>query len=176
MTGETVLGDLAHMLEDLVDVDDLAVHLGLVGEHLHAVHQRADAVGLVADQPGQAAVGGIDVLLQELRRATDARQRVLDLMGKHRRHGGHRPGGIAVGELAVDLARDRAFVEGNDDGAAVLGEGGDLDRHEVGTDLRRLQGDAVFRHRSAALAHLIDQREQRAVARHETGQVLVAEM
>ena len=45
----------AHVLQDAVDVDGAALD-GLLAEHLHAVHQVADAVGLVADQHGR--VGG----------------------------------------------------------------------------------------------------------------------
>ena len=75
------------MVEHDVDVDRLALDRPLVGEHLHAVDQLHDAVGLVADQPGQRAVlVGTDDF-QQLRRAADAGQRVLDLVRQHRRPG-----------------------------------------------------------------------------------------
>ncbi len=49
-----------HVIEDDVDVDRLALDRPLVGEHLHAVDQLHDAVGLVADEPRQGAVLVVD--------------------------------------------------------------------------------------------------------------------
>ena len=78
--------DLAHALEHLVDVDRVALDRPVVGERLHAIDQRDDAVGFVADQLGQLAPGRVGILLQQLRRAANAGKRVLDLMRQHRRH------------------------------------------------------------------------------------------
>ena len=69
-----------------------------------------DAVGLVADQLGQLALAVGHRLLEQLRRAADAGQRVLDLVRQHRRQRGDRAGGAAVGQLAVDLVGDRLLV------------------------------------------------------------------
>ena len=55
----------------------------VVGEGLHAVDQPADAVGLVDDQLGQRRVLGLGAGLQQLGRAADAGQRVLDLVRQH---------------------------------------------------------------------------------------------
>jgi hypothetical protein len=62
-----------HMVEHRMDVDGPARHRAVVAEHLHAVDQRDDAVGLVADQPRQQAIFGGGLLLQQLRRTANAR-------------------------------------------------------------------------------------------------------
>ena len=99
--GEARLGEPLHVIEHLMDVEAFAPARPLVGERLHPVDQFDDAVGLLADQPGQRPilVGGGG--LEQLRRAADARQRVLDLVGQHGAERGHRPRGAAVGELPV---------------------------------------------------------------------------
>jgi hypothetical protein len=74
----------------------------LFAENLHAVDQRADAVGLVADQHGEFAIGVADAGLQQLRRAADAGQRVLHLMRQDRRHAGDAARGAAERQLAVE--------------------------------------------------------------------------
>ncbi len=56
MAGKARLRGAAHALEHLVDVDRRALDRPPIGEHLHAVDQRADAIGLVADQPRQLAI------------------------------------------------------------------------------------------------------------------------
>ena len=71
------------MVQDVVDVDRLLGERPLVAEHLHAVDEIADALGLGADELGQRAVFVGQVLLEKLGGAADARQRVLDLVGKH---------------------------------------------------------------------------------------------
>jgi hypothetical protein len=48
-----------------MDVDRLALDRPLVAEHLHAVDQLHDAVGLVADQPRQRAVVVAGRLLEQ---------------------------------------------------------------------------------------------------------------
>ena len=48
-----------------------------------AVHQRLQTVGLVDDDLGVfAQLAAVDLHLQQLRRATDAAQRILDLVGE----------------------------------------------------------------------------------------------
>ena len=56
----------------------------LVAEHLHAVDEIADAVGLRADELRQRPVVVLEAGLQQLGGAADARQRVLDLVRQHR--------------------------------------------------------------------------------------------
>ena len=76
-------------------------HRPLVGERLHAVDQFDDPVGLLADQLGQRAILVADRALQQLRRAANAGERVLDLVREHGAERGHRAGGAAMGELPV---------------------------------------------------------------------------
>ena len=77
------LGQPLHVVEHRVDVDRLGAERALVAEHLHAVDQVADAIGLGADELGQRAVLVLEAGLQQLGGAADARQRVLDLVGQH---------------------------------------------------------------------------------------------
>lgn len=72
VAGKAGLRQPFDVIEHRMDVDGAAHHGALVAEHLHAVDQRHDAVGLVADQPRQHAVFRGGLLLQELRRAADA--------------------------------------------------------------------------------------------------------
>ena len=134
-----------------MNVDRPARHRTVVAEHLHAVDQRDDAVGLVADQPGQHAVLGGRRLLQQLRRAADAGQRILDLMRQHRGQRDHRARGAAMRELAVHLVGDGALLQHHDDMAGPLGQ-----RRDVQVDLavaahaRRAEIDLVFVDRRVA--------------------------
>src|SRR5689334_19508481 len=50
---KTVLGELAHPVEDLVDVDRAALERNALGEYLHAINDGADAVRLFPDELGQ---------------------------------------------------------------------------------------------------------------------------
>ncbi len=96
----------------------------LVAEHLHAVDEIADAVGLRADELGQRAVGVGEVLLEKLGGAADARQRVLDLV---REHGGETRGRArrgAMRELALDHQRHVALLQHQHDEAGLIGEAG----------------------------------------------------
>ena len=163
VTGEAVLGDLAHMLQHRMDVDGLTLQGPLVGKHLHAVDQGHDAVGLVADEAGQHPVGLGGVFLQQLRGSADARERILDLVGQHCRHCRHRAGGVAVGELVVDLAGQRALMQQDHRGVGLGARSGDLGRDDLAAGARRVDEDAVLGHAVLAAQHLIDHREQRAV-------------
>ncbi len=71
----------------------------------------------------------------------DAGQRVLDLVRQHRRHGGDRARRVAVGELAVHLARQRLLVERQRDERVVVAERRGLDRGEARPAAR--QGDVT---------------------------------
>ena len=57
---DAVLGQQLHPVEDDVDVDRLALHRPVVAEHLDAVDEIDDAVGLLADQAGQRQLLGGD--------------------------------------------------------------------------------------------------------------------
>ena len=117
---EAGLRELLHVVEHDVDVDRLALDRPLVGEHLHAVDQLHDAVGLVADQPRQRAVVVVGGLLEQLRGAADAGQRVLDLVRQHRGERDDRARRAAMGELAVHLVGDGALLQHHDDMAGPL--------------------------------------------------------
>ena len=159
-----------------MDVDRLALDRPLVGEDLHAVDQLDDAVGLVADQPGQRAVLVADRGFEQLRRAADAGERILDLVRQHGGEPGDRARRAAMGELAVDLVGHRALLEHDDHAAPAL-------EHRRGVDVddalaavpRRADIDAVLVDRRAALAHLVDQRQERAAEGHEIGERMAAE-
>ena len=56
-----------------------------------------------------------DRLLQQLRGAADARERVLDLVRQHGGERRHRARGAAVRQLAVDLVGDGALLQHHDD-------------------------------------------------------------
>jgi hypothetical protein len=105
--------------------------------------------------------------IKKLGRAADARERVLDLVRQHGRHGGYRARRVAVDKLVVDLARDRALLDRDHDALARLAHGRDRDRDEVRADARALEREAVLGHRVAVAADLLDQAEHRAVRRQE---------
>ena len=165
------LRELLHMVEHHVDVDRLALDRPLVGEHLHAVDQLHDAVGLVADQARQRAVVVVGGLLEQLRGAADAGERVLDLVRQHRGERDHRARRAAMGELAVHLVGDGALLQHHHDMAGPLRHRRDIEVDEALARIaRRREVDAIFVHRRAAVAHLLDQREQRRAERHEVAQ------
>ena len=80
---EAGLGEPFHMVEHGVDIEAFPLRRRRIGEGLHPVDQLNDPVGLVADETGQRAVLVAGARLEQLSRATDARQRVFDLVGEH---------------------------------------------------------------------------------------------
>ena len=56
MAREPGLRDFLHMIEHGVNIDALALDRTPVGKGAHAVDELDDAVGLLADQPGQGAI------------------------------------------------------------------------------------------------------------------------
>ncbi len=115
VAGKARLRQPLHVVEHGMDVDGSARHRTIVAEDFHAVDQRHDAVGLVADQPRQHPVFGRRLLLQKLRRAADARERILDLMRQHGGERDHAARGAAMGELPVHLVGDGALLQHHDD-------------------------------------------------------------
>ena len=93
----------------------------LVAEDLHAVDQLADAVGLGADELGQSAVAVGALAFEQLRRAPDAGERVLDLMGEHGGEAGDGARGAAMGELALDHLRHAALLQHDQHAPGRLG-------------------------------------------------------
>ena len=106
-----------------------------------------------------SSVGG---LLEQLRRASDARKRILDFVRKHRGQRDDRARGAAMGELPVHLVGDRALLQHHDDMAVEFGQRRDMEIDETFAGItRRGEVDLVFVHRRAALPHLFDERQQR---------------
>jgi hypothetical protein len=147
------------MIEHRMDIDRFARQRALVGEHFHLVDEVADAIGLGADQPGERAVVlRFERRLDQLRRAADARQRVLDLVGQHAGEAGDGAGRAAMGELAIELEGDRALLHQQDHRAGLLAQRRQLqvdDAFPAGA--RRADVHAVFIDRRLALAHLGDE-------------------
>ena len=159
VAGEARLRQPLHVIEHDVNVDRLALDRALVAEHLHAVDELHDAVGFVADQPRQRAVVVVDRLLEQLRRAADARQRILDLVGQHGGERDHRARRAAMGELAVHLVGDGALLQHHHDVVGLLRQRRDVQIDQpVAGIARRAEVDLVFVDGGAARAHLLDQR------------------
>ena len=159
-----------------MDVHRLALQGTLVAEDLHAVDQFADAVGLGADQLGQSAVAIGALAFEQLRRAPDAGERVLDLVREHGGEAGDGARGAAMGELALDHLRHAALLEHDQHASRHLG-----DRTAVEIDeLRRLEAeraeiDAIFVDRGAVSLHLLDESDQRAAEGDDVGESAAAE-
>ncbi len=81
--GETGLRQPFHVVQHYVNIDRLAFDRPLVGKDFHAVDQLHDAVGLVADQLGERPVVVAGRLFEQLCRAANSGQRILDLMRQH---------------------------------------------------------------------------------------------
>jgi hypothetical protein len=163
MAREAVLRDAADMLKHLMDVDGLALRGAAVREHFHAVHERADPVGLLGDQARELPVGGGGRGLEQLRGAADPRKRILHLVGEHRGHRGHGARGVAVDKLMVDLARDRTLMQRDHHAAVDVVQRRRGQGHQARPDPRPLESDPVLRHRGQMVARLRQQREGRAV-------------
>lgn len=104
-------------------------------------------------------------------RAADAGERVLDLVGEHGGKARHRAGGAAVGELPVHLVGHGPLLEHDHDLRAVLGRRRGVDVHDpLAADPRRSDVDAVLVDARAALADLVDQRQERAAEGDEVRQ------
>ena len=159
-----------------MNVDWLATDRPLVAEHLHAIDQFDDAIGLFADQAGEYAIFVVGRLLEQLRGTADARQRVLDLMSKHRRKRNHGTGSAAMRELPVHLIGDGALLEHQHHLARPLRHRRDIEvDHPLRRRARRAEIDLVFAHRPAPLARLLDQREDRTAERDEIAQRMPAQ-
>ena len=117
-----------------------------------------------------------DRLLEQLRRAADAGQRILDLVRQHGGERDHRARGAAMGELAVHLVGDGALLQHHHDVVRLFRQRRDMQIDQpVAGIARRAEIDLVFVDRGAARAHLLDQREQRAAERHQVAQQMPAQ-
>ena len=114
--------DLPDMIQHRVNIDGLFVNRALVPEHLHAVDEIADTVGLLGDEVSERAVFLGGARLQELRRAPNSRKRIFDFVSQHRRHRGNRTGGAPVRELPLDHGGHAALLHHDKNVIQVLGE------------------------------------------------------
>ncbi len=73
-----------HVIEHIVNVDRLALEIG-AAERGHAINELGNAVRLLADQLRQLPVGVARLRFEELRRAANAGERILDFVGENSR-------------------------------------------------------------------------------------------
>ena len=176
LAGKAVGGDLLHMIEHVMNVDRLARDRPLVAEDLHAVDELADAVDFGADQLRERAVKVRALVLDQLRSASDARERVLDFMGEHRcesRDGARR---AAMGELTLDHLCHAPLLQHDQHASRRL-------RHRAAVkidELRRIETvgaeiDAVFVDVGFVALHLLDERDERAAKGDDVGELTLAE-
>ena len=163
------LGEQLHPVEHDVDVDRLALDRPVVAEHLDAVDEVDDAVDLLAHQPGQRQLVRRHRLLEQLRRAADARQRVLDLVRQHRGEAGDRARRAAAHQLPVDLVGHGALLEQQRHAGVEIGNRAreHVDDAVVGgvAEAHRADAHAIFGHRRAALGDRLRQRRRSASRR-----------
>jgi hypothetical protein len=165
-----------HVLEHDVNVDGFALDRALVGEHFHTIDEFDDAVGLVADQPCQGAILVADRLFQQLRRPADAGQWILDFVRQHGRERGHRARGATMGELAVHLVGDRAFLQHDDHVVRSLRQRRHVQVDEAFSGITWCaEIDLVLVDRRSARADLVDERQQGASERDEVAQAMTAQ-
>ena len=112
-------------------------------------------------------------LFQQLRRAANAGQRILDLMRQHRRHAVHRTHRAARHQLAIHALGQAAFLQGDHQRAFRLGQR----RHRhIGDAFAMPRGgkiDIAFGGGGIAFPRLDDQLEQRAVERQQVADDLL---
>ena len=169
--GEARLCQAFHMIEHDVNVDRLAFDRPLVAKHLHAVDQLHDAVSFFANQSRQRAVVVVNRLFEQLRRAANAGQRILDLVGEHRGKRDYRTCSAAMRELAVHLVGNGALLQHHDDVIRLLRQWRDVQVDQPITGIaRRAEVNFVFVHCRTAPTYLLDQYEQGAAERHQLAQ------
>ena len=140
--------DTGRAIDQRIDIAGPAFQRPVGGEILHPVDQRGDAIHLVADELSQRGVTAAMAGFEKLRRATNARQRVLDLMRQDRRcaHGRAR----AAGRPAMaDLSRLALRMNGHDAPAIMIDDRRDHQVHfhfrrAAGMDLDVIGGDGLI--------------------------------
>ena len=101
--------------------------------------------------------------LEQLRGAANAGQRILDLVREHRGQPRYRTRGGAMGKLALDHLRHVPLLQHEHDQPRLVRHRAAVHVNEFGAlKLRPGDLDAVLVHRRAGVAHLLDQRQQRA--------------
>src|SRR5690349_7282932 len=104
------MGEPLHVLEHRMDVHRLAFDRALVGENLHTVDELDDAISLLADQLGKAAVIVAYGLLKQLCRSADAGKRIFDLVREHGGQRTYRTSRPSMRELPIHFVGDGAFL------------------------------------------------------------------
>ena len=98
-------------------------------------------------------------------------KRILDLVGEHGGERDHRARRAAMRELAIHLVGDGALLQHHHDVVGLFRQRRDVQVDQpVAGIARRAEIDLVFVDRGAALAHLLDQRQQRTAERHQVAQ------
>ena len=138
-----------------------------VAERFHAVDQAANAVGFGHDQLRHFALVRRQRFFQQLRRAANAGQRILDFMRQHRRHAVHRAHRAPRHQLPVHALRQAAFLQGHHQRAFRLGQRRHRHIGDAFAMPRRGQIDIALGGGGIALPRLGDQLEQRAVERQQ---------
>ena len=169
--GEAGLRQPFYVFEHHVDIDGLALDRAFVGEDFHAIDEFHDTVGFVANQPRQRAVVVVRRLLEKLRGPADAGERILDLVGEHGGQRDHRARGAAMRELTIHFVGDGALLQHHHDIVGLFRQRRDMQIDQPIAGIAwRAEIDLVFVDGGAALAHLLDQREQGAAERHQIAQ------
>ena len=167
VAGKAALRKAPHVLEHEIDIDRVALDRRAVGELLHVVDQAADAVGFLADQADQRALVLGDARLEQLRRAADPGQRVLDLVRQRRRQARDCARAAAMDQLVIEPARDRAGMQDHQGAIGNLGQRRDVQVDQAWSTPVERQIDAVVGYAVPFLLHASDQIEQRAVERQQ---------
>ena len=141
-------------------VDGVALARTLVAEKLDPLDELHDPIGLVANQLGQQALVIGNRRFQQLRRAANARKRVLDLMREHGAECGDRPRCPSMGQLSVHFFGNCPFLQHNHHGIALAGQrrGENID-DPIDPEPGRAEVEPVLADAGAAPLHLLDQRE-----------------
>ena len=138
-----------------------------VGEHFHPVDEVADTIRLILDKLGEFDIGFRGVLLEQLRRATNARKRVLDLMRQHRRHGGGAARGTEEIQLPVQHRRRAAIGERQHHRTGYFRQRRAMGRDAGAVQPRALQQQIMVGDRGILDAHLAQQGENPAILGQE---------
>ena len=169
MGGEARSGHTADMAQRLVDVHRAPFHRALA-EHVHPLHEVADAVHLVLDQRAELAVAFLRRLFQQLGGAADAGKRVLHLMRQHRRHGRGAARRAAEVELPVELLRRGAVLERQHHRAGQFRQRRAMGGHVRPVQAGAFQDQVVVGDRRLRDPYLPEQREEAAVRRQQVVQ------
>ncbi|GBD41929.1 hypothetical protein HRbin39_01316 [bacterium HR39] len=133
-------------------VDGLRHHGAAVGEGLHLLHQPHHPLALALHQIEQRTLGGRHHLLEQLRRAADAGERVLDLVGEQHGECGEGAARAGVHQMAVHPLRHRPRQQQDHHLARRVGNGRDVDVEGGVEAAAGGDGESALAHRLVAAA------------------------